>query len=115
LLSSLLTLIPRYNKVVVVEEEANELGEFAANYVSIYSTKKGINLQQQVINTLRMRPDRLIIGEIRGEEAREMFSGSNLGIPFMTTMHSNDGGLSILKKLLVKPMSVEPSALACLI
>jgi len=114
LLASLLTLIPRYNKVVVVEEEANELGEFAANYVSIYSTKKGINLQQQVINTLRMRPDRLIIGEIRGEEAREMFSGSNLGIPFMTTMHSNDGGLSILKKLLVKPMSVEPSALGML-
>jgi len=114
LLASLLTLIPRYNKVIVVEEEANELGEFAANYVSIYSTKKGINLQQQVINTLRMRPDRLIIGEIRGEEAREMFSGSNLGIPFMTTMHSNEGGLSILKKLLVKPMSVEPSALGML-
>jgi len=114
LLASLLTLIPRYNKVIVVEEEANELGEFAANYVSIYSTKKGINLQQQVINTLRMRPDRLIIGEIRGEEAREMFSGSNLGIPFMTTMHSNDGGLSILKKLLIKPMGVEPSALGML-
>ncbi len=115
LLSSLISLIPRYNKIVIIEDETNELENSAfVNAVSIYSSKKGITQEQQVINALRMRPDRLIVGEIRGKEAREMFSGSNLGIPFMTTMHSNEGGLSILRRLSVQPMSVEASALSML-
>ncbi|MGB9732543.1 MAG: ATPase, T2SS/T4P/T4SS family [Candidatus Micrarchaeia archaeon] len=115
LLASLTSLIPKYNKIVMIEEEANELEPFAiGNAVEIYSSKKGVTPQQQVINALRMRPDRIIVGEIRGKEAREIFAGSNLGIPFMTTMHSNENGLAILHKLLVEPMGVEVGALAML-
>ncbi|MGC8662440.1 MAG: ATPase, T2SS/T4P/T4SS family [Candidatus Micrarchaeia archaeon] len=115
LLASLISLVPRYLKVITIEEETNELQPFASyNIVSLYSSKKNFTSQQQVVNALRMRPDRIIIGEIRGEEAKEVFSGSNLGIPFITTMHSNEGGLDILKRLMIRPMGVETNALSAL-
>lgn len=114
LLSALMPFVPRFAKTVVIEEDVNEL-RFEPqiyNIVSLYGSKYKSNVtpKEQVINALRMRPDRIIVGEIRGEEAKEAFAGANLGIPFMTTMHSNDGGLSIVKRLLIKPMSVEPRA-----
>ncbi len=115
LLASMISLVPKYYKIVIVEEETNELHTFADyNSVSLYSSKKGFTSQQQVSNALRMRPDRIIVGEIRGEEAKEIFSGSNLGIPFITTMHSNEGGLEVLKRLIIRPMGVEPSSLSTL-
>ena len=67
-----------------------------------------------MINALRMRPSRLMVGEVRGEETRELFSSANLGIPFITTMHSNAGGMDIVKKLMVRPMGVESRSLSML-
>jgi type II secretory ATPase GspE/PulE/Tfp pilus assembly ATPase PilB-like protein len=67
-----------------------------------------------VINALRIRPSRLVVGEVRGEETRELFSSANFGIPFITTMHSNSGGMDIVKKLMVKPMAVESRSLSML-
>ncbi len=114
-LSSLFAFVPRTEKTIIVEEDVNELNfePQIYNIVSLYGSKYKSNVtpKEQVINSLRMRPDRLVIGEIRGEEAREVFAGANLGIPFITTMHSSEGGLSIIKKLLIKPMSVEPRAI----
>lgn len=118
LLISLLSLVPRHRRIITIEEDVNEL-QFYSNVSSIVSlygsaNKKGANTRDQVINALRMRPEMLVIGEIRGEETRELFSGANLGIPFITTMHSNEGGASIIKRLLVKPMAVEPQAISSL-
>ena len=85
------------------------------NIVSLKGTKTGnSNTRSQMINALRMRPDRIIVGEIRGEETRELFAGANIGIPFLTTMHSNSDGISVIKKLMVRPMSVEPGSLSML-
>ncbi len=117
MLSALISLIPRSSKSVVIEEEIGELKAEMPffNIISLYGSRNGkVNVAGQVVNALRMRPDRIIIGEVRGEETRELFSGSNLGIPFMTTMHSNEENLSIIKKLLVKPMSVEIKSLSSL-
>ena len=116
LLIALLSFVPRYCKVITIEEDVNEL-KFYPNVMSTVSLQgsrygNSIGTKEQVINSLRMRPDMLVVGEIRGAETKELFSAANLGIPFMTTMHSNDGGISIIKRLMTRPMSVEPEAIS---
>ncbi len=109
--------MPKHCKVITIEDDVNELNLNGPlfNTIALYGSKfSGITAKNQVINALRMRPDRVIIGEIRGEEAAELFSGANLGTPFMTTMHSSEEELGVIKKLLVKPMSVECRALSML-
>jgi flagellar protein FlaI len=66
----------------------------------------------QVINALRMRPERIILGELRGAEAQRLFAGANLGIPFATTMHSNERGTAVIKRLHSPPMSVPTESLS---
>lgn len=49
-----------------------------------------VTLRELVVNTLRMRPDRVIIGETRGPEAADMLSAMNVGQDGMlTTLHAN--------------------------
>ncbi len=118
MMSALFTFIPKVERIITVEEDVNELRIKLDinNSVGLYGSRygNGTNTREQVINSLRMRPDRLVVGEIRGGEARELFAGANLGIPFVTTMHSNEGGLEIVKKLIVKPMNVETRSLSSL-
>lgn len=53
-------------------------------------TRPAVTLRELVINTLRMRPDRVIIGETRGPEAADMLSAMNVGQDGMlTTLHAN--------------------------
>ncbi len=117
MLSALGPFMPWHAKLVTIEEDINEL-KFPApmlSVVALYGSRYGqISTRAQVLNALRMRPERIIIGEVRGEEAHELFAGANLGVPFMTTMHSSEEGVSILKKLLVKPMEVDPRSLSML-
>ena len=52
--------------------------------------KGEIQQRQLVINSLRMRPDRIIVGEVRGEEALDMLQAMNTGHDgSLTTVHAN--------------------------
>ena len=50
-----------------------------------------VTMRDLLVNTLRMRPDRIIVGEIRGAEANEMLQAMNTGHPgSMSTLHANN-------------------------
>jgi pilus assembly protein CpaF len=52
--------------------------------------KGAIKQRQLVINSLRMRPDRIVVGEVRGEEALDMLQAMNTGHDgSLTTVHAN--------------------------
>lgn len=117
-LLALNAFVPKYQRVITIEEDVNEL-KFHSNFMNSVSLQGSTVLgrastRDQVINALHLRPDRLIVGEIRGSETNEMLSGSNYGVPFMTTMHSSGNGQAILSRLQAKPMGVEPQILTML-
>ena len=52
--------------------------------------KGAVRQRQLVINSLRMRPDRIVVGEVRGEEAFDMLQAMNTGHEgSLTTVHAN--------------------------
>ena len=65
--------------------------------------KHGIDLRRLVRETLRMRPTRLVVGEVRGAEALDMLIAMNSGIPGLCTVHANSND-EALKKLLTLPL-----------
>ena len=118
ILSSLVSFVPYYRRVITIEEDVNEikLDQNGSNYVALQggTKEKEIHVKEQVINALHMRPDLLIVGEMRGEEAREVFFGANVGVQFITTMHSNLDKVALINRLSTRPMSVEPQSLCML-
>jgi pilus assembly protein CpaF len=95
LLNVLSTFIPSDQRIVTIENAA-EL-QLRQEHVVTLETRppniegKGeITAQQLVVNSLRMRPDRIIVGEIRAGEALDMLQAMNTGHEgSMTTAHAN--------------------------
>jgi pilus assembly protein CpaF len=87
--------IPNGERLVTIEDAA-ELRLAQENIVRLETRPPNIEGQgairqrQLLINCLRMRPDRIIMGEIRGEEAFDMLQAMNTGHEgSMTTIHAN--------------------------
>ncbi len=95
LLNILSQFIPNDERIVTIENAA-ELQLRQEHVVTLESRppnieQKGeVTIRQLVINSLRMRPDRIIVGEIRDEAALDMLQAMNTGHDgSMTTAHSN--------------------------
>ena len=94
-LNILSAFIPGDERIVTIENAA-ELQLRQEHVVTLESrppnieAKGEITIRQLVINALRMRPDRIIVGEIRDEAALDMLQAMNTGHDgSMTTLHSN--------------------------
>ena len=95
LLNVLSGYIPNYERIVTIEDAA-ELQLKQENIVRLETRppniegKGAIRQRQLVINSLRMRPDRIVVGEVRGEEAFDMLQAMNTGHEgSLTTVHAN--------------------------
>ncbi|WP_289007732.1 CpaF/VirB11 family protein, partial [uncultured Idiomarina sp.] len=81
---------------IISIEDAAELQLDHNNLISLEARPKNqegtgaINIRELVINALRMRPDRLIVGECRGSEALDMLQAMNTGhAGSLSTVHAN--------------------------
>ena len=94
-LNMLSRYIPQSERLITIEDAA-ELQLAQENVVRLETRPPNVEGQgavrqrQLLINSLRMRPDRIIVGEVRGEEAFDMLQAMNTGHEgSMTTIHAN--------------------------
>src|SRR5437868_6197230 len=95
LLNVLSGYIPNTERIVTIEDAA-ELQLKQEHIVRLETRppniegKGAVRQRQLVINSLRMRPDRIVVGEVRGEEAFDMLQAMNTGHEgSLTTVHAN--------------------------
>jgi len=95
LLNVLSGFIPESERVVTIEDAA-ELQLKQEHVIRLETRppniegKGAVRQRQLVINSLRMRPDRIIVGEVRGEESFDMLQAMNTGHEgSLTTVHAN--------------------------
>jgi pilus assembly protein CpaF len=95
LLNVLSSYIPHDERIVTIEDAA-ELQLRQEHVVRLETRppniegKGSVRQRELVINSLRMRPDRIIVGEVRGEEAFDMLQAMNTGHEgSLTTVHAN--------------------------
>ena len=90
LVNALLAEIAALDERVVILEDTRELKCAAADCVALRTRPGVVSLADLVRSTLRLRPDRIIVGEVRGPEALDMLKAWNTGHPGgITTVHAN--------------------------
>ncbi|WP_406531594.1 ATPase, T2SS/T4P/T4SS family [Methanobrevibacter sp.] len=109
-LNALSAFIPPKERIITIEDTL-EL-QIPHEHVIRMETRpanvenKGeLTMNDLVKNSLRQRPDRIIVGEVRGEEAITLFTALNTGHSGFGTLHSNSARETITR-LTTKPMSV---------
>ena len=95
LLNVLSSFIDNHERIITIEDAA-ELSLLQEHVISLetresnYHNGKEVTIRDLVRNSLRMRPDRIIVGEVRGEEALDMLQAMNTGHEgSLTTLHAN--------------------------
>jgi type IV secretion system protein TrbB len=102
LVNALLAEVADLGERVVILEDTRELKCAAADCVALRTKPSVATLADLVRSTLRLRPDRIIVGEVRGPEALDMLKAWNTGHPGgITTVHANSAqaGLYRLEQL----------------
>jgi len=108
LLSCLLNAVPAQERVVTCEE-VFELRLDRPDWVAMQTRQVGlegtgeITLRRLVIEALRMRPHRLVVGEVRTAEALDLLVALNSGMPGMASVHANSARDAVTK-LCVLPL-----------
>src|SRR5215207_7020194 len=126
-LNALLGSVPPAERLVTVEE-VFELRPSLRDWVAMQTRQPSlegtgeITLRRLVKEALRMRPDRLVVGEVRQGECLDLLLALNSGVPGLCTVHANSAREALLKvctlPLLaggaISPAFVTPTVAGCL-
>ena len=98
LANALLAEIARLDERVILIEDTRELQCAAPDCVALRTKAGVVTLADLVRSTLRLRPDRIIVGEVRGAEALDMLKAWNTGHPGgVTTVHANSARAALYR------------------
>lgn len=111
--------IPQTERVITIEDSAELQIRNIPNLVSLETRNanvegcKEITIRDLIKASLRMRPDRIIVGEVRGKEAVDMLQSVNVGHSAMTTVHANSvrDVVSRLETMVLMGMEMPVSAI----
>lgn len=104
LLNALFSFITENERIVVIEDTL-ELNTSLEENCSRLESDDETTLADLVKNALRMRPDRIIVGEVRGKEAGDLMTAMNIGKYCMGTLHASTARETIMR-LENEPMNV---------
>jgi P-type conjugative transfer ATPase TrbB len=114
LANALLAEIAKHDERVIILEDTRELQCAAPDCVALRTKPGVVSLSMLVRSTLRLRPDRIIVGEVRGPETLDMLKAWNTGHPGgIATVHANSARSALyrLEQLIQEAVSTIPRRL----
>lgn len=108
LMNALLNSAPSSERIITCEE-VFELQLTSPDWVALQTRQASLEgtgeipLRRLIKEALRMRPTRLVVGEVRQEEALDLLVAMNSGMPSMCSLHAN-GSRDAISKLCLLPM-----------
>jgi type IV secretion system protein VirB11 len=114
LANALIAEMTHLDERIILIEDTRELQCAAADLVALRTRSDGVSMTDLVRSTLRLRPDRIIIGEVRGPEALDMLKAWNTGHPGgIATIHANSAVAALyrLEQLIQEAVPIVPRAL----
>jgi type IV secretion system protein VirB11 len=98
LANALLAEIARLDERIVLIEDTRELQSAAPDTVALRTRPGVVSMADLVRSTLRLRPDRIVVGEVRGPEALDMLKAWNTGHPGgIATVHANSARAALYR------------------
>ncbi|OYY90790.1 MAG: P-type conjugative transfer ATPase TrbB [Sphingomonas sp. 28-66-16] len=98
LANALLAEMAHLDERVILIEDTRELQSPAADTVALRTRAGAVTMADLVRSTLRLRPDRIIVGEVRGPEALDMLKAWNTGHPGgIATVHANSAASALYR------------------
>lgn len=118
-LNVLSSFIPQKERVITIEDSAELQLQNLPNIVRMETRNanvegcREITIRDLIKSSLRMRPDRIIVGEVRSKEAIDMLQSVNVGHSAMTTVHANSvkDVISRLETMVLMGMEMPISAI----
>ncbi len=105
LLNAMFSFFRPEQRVVVIEETYELNTETQENTVRL-ETSPQLPMEELVKNALRMRPDLIVIGEVRGKEDKDMLTAMNIGKISVGTIHASTAR-DVITRLEHTPMNIE--------
>ena len=98
LANALLAEMAHLDERVILIEDTRELQSPAADTVALRTRSGTVTMADLVRSTLRLRPDRIVVGEVRGPEALDMLKAWNTGHPGgIATVHANSASSALTR------------------
>lgn len=114
LANALLAEMAHLNERVILIEDTRELQCAAPDVVALRTKAGTVTMGDLVRSTLRLRPDRIVVGEVRGKEALDMLKAWNTGHPGgLATVHANSASAALdrIEQLIAEAVVTVPQRL----